>query len=230
MSVETPREVNSMINKVGIYLTPIFAVAAFVVNCEWFWAHWSGDMKWGGMGLHPYLMSVAFILLNPLAVISFRLFRDILGIPHKKVMAFHGFLQTAALILACFAVRTMWIHMDYWSEDNLGSVHALMGMFMVISWGIHVLLSIFIFYFGPKWLKAAFRQMHMALGFAYSIGMFLTIICGIMYEEVDLDQLPGTTNILTYCYQKMKVGSLLILMLVFDLYLAVYSNPKRGQP
>jgi len=221
--------VNIMINKVGIYLTPIFAIAAFVINEQWFWAHWASDLKWGGMGLHPYLMTVAFLILNPIAVISFRLFRDILGVPHKLVMAFHGFLQTAALILACFGVKTMWMHMDKYNEDNMGAVHAVMGMFMVIAWGIHVCLSIAIFYFGPKWLKKAFRQMHMALGFAFSIGMFLTILAGIMYEEVDLDQLPGTTNILTYCYQKMKVGSLLILMLMFDMYLAVYSNPQRKQ-
>merc|ERR1719419_1309086 len=155
-------------------------------------------------------MTVAFLILNPLAVISFRLFRDILGIPHKWVMAFHGLLQTTALILACFAVRTMWIHMDYWSEDNLGSVHALMGMFMVISWGIHVCVSIFIFYFGPKWLKKAFRQMHKALGYAFSNGMLLTVLAGIIYKE-------DSNHRTTYVYQKMKVGSLLVLMLMFNL-------------
>jgi hypothetical protein len=222
---ETPQQIDSMINKVGIYLTPIFAIAAFNVNAEWFWAHWSGDMDWGGMGLHPYLMTVAFLILNPIAVISFRLFRDILGVPHKLVMAFHGLLQTTCLILACFAVTTMWMHMDTWSEDHLGSVHALMGMFMVITWGIHVVISLFIFYLGPKWLRQAFRQIHMSLGFAYSIAMLLVIMAGIVYEEVDLDQLPGTDSILTYVYQKTKAAALLILFLMFNMYLALYSTP-----
>jgi len=224
---ETPEDVARMINRVGIYLTPIFAIASFGINADWFWAHWSGDMDWGGMGLHPYLMTVAFIILNPISIISFRLLRDIFGVPHKVVMAFHGFLQTACLILACFAVKTMWMHMDTWSEDHLGSVHALMGMFMVITWGVHVCLSIFIFYLGPKWLKGAFRQMHMALGFAYSIGMLLVILAGIVYEEVDLSQLPGTDSILTYVYQKTKAGSLCILFLMFNMYLALYSVPAR---
>jgi len=223
----TPQQTNSMINKVGIYLTTPFAIAAFVINADWFWAHWSGDMKWGGMGLHPYLMSVAFIILNPISVISFRLLRDMFGVPHKVVMAFHGFLQTACLVLACFAVTTMWMHMETWSEDQLGSVHAIMGFFMVITWGIHVIISIFIFYLGPKWLKAAFRQMHMSLGFAYSIAMLLVVLAGIVYEEVALSHMPGTESILTYVYQKTKVGALLVLFLMFNIYLALYSEPAR---
>lgn len=226
---ESAEEINSMINKVGLYLTPIFAVATFGINADWFWAHWSGDMKWGGMGLHPYLNSVAFIIINPLSIISFRVLRDMFGVPHKVVMAIHGFLQTSTLIMACFAVTTMWMHMDTWSEDHLGSVHAVMGMFMIITWGIHVVVSIFIFYLGPKWLVAAYRQIHMSLGFAYSIAMLLVILAGIVYEEVDLSQLPGTTGILTYVYQKTKAGAIALLFLMFNIYLALYSQPAPRQ-
>jgi len=222
---ETPREVNKMINLVGIYLTPIFVIASFGINADWFWAHWSGDMDWGGMGLHPYLMSVAFIIINPLSIISFRVLRDLFGVPHRVVMAIHGSLQTTTFILACFAVKTMWAHMDTWDEDHLGSVHALMGMFMVIVWGLFVVLSIFIFYLGPKWLKKAYRLIHMSMGFAFSMAMLLVIIAGIVYEEVDLSQLPGTDSILTYVYQKTKAASLCLLFLMFNLYLALYSTP-----
>jgi len=226
---QTPGEINTMINRVGIYLTPIFIVVTFGINADWFWAHWSGDMKWGGMGLHPYLNSVAFIIINPLSIISFRVLRDMFGVPHKVVMAIHGFLQTSTLIMACFAVTTMWMHMDTWSEDHLGSVHAVMGMFMIITWGIHVVVSIFIFYLGPKWLVAAYRQIHMSLGFAYSIAMLLVILAGIVYEEVDLSQLPGTTGILTYVYQKTKAGAIALLFLMFNIYLALYSQPAPRQ-
>jgi len=224
---QTAEQVNTTINLVGIYLTPIFVIATFAVNADWFWAHWSGDMKWGGMGLHPYLMSVAFIIINPLSIIAFRVLRDMLEYSHKTVMVIHATLQTTTLILACFAVVTMWEHMNTWSEDQLGSVHAVMGMFMLITWGLHVVISLFIFFLGPKWLKAAFRQMHMSLGFAYSIGMLLVILAGIVYEEVDLSQLPGTDSILTYCYQKTKVGALCLLLLMFNLYLALYTTPVR---
>jgi len=222
---QTPGEINTMINKVGLYLTPIFVVATFGINADWFWAHWSGDMKWGGMGLHPYLMSISFIIINPLSIISFRVLRDIFDVPHKIVMSIHGLLQTSTLIMACFAVTTMWMHMDTWSEDHLGSVHALMGMFMLITWGTHVVASLFIFYIGPKWLRAAFRQIHMSLGFAYSIAMLLVILAGIVYEEVDLSQLPGTDSILTYVYQKTKAGAICLLFLMFNIYLALYSKP-----
>merc|ERR1719471_2443238 len=119
------------------------------------------------------------------------------------------------------------MHMNEWSEDQLGSVHALMGMFMVICWGIHVVVSLFIFYLGPKWLRAAFRQINMSLGFAYSIAMLLVILAGIVYEEVDLSQLPGTDSILTYVYQKTKVGALCILFLMFNMYLALYMPSRR---
>lgn len=214
-----------MINLVGIYLTPIFAIAAFGINADWFWAHWSTDMDWGGMGLHPYLMTVAFIIVNPLSIISFRVLRDMFGVPHRTVMAIHGLLQTATLVMACFAVTTMWMHMSTWSEDHLGSIHALMGMFMVIVWGIHVCVSIFIFYLGPKWLRKAFRQTHMSLGFAFSIGMLLVIVAGLVYEEVDLDQLPGTDSILTYVYQKIKAGTMCLLLLMFNIYLALWNKP-----
>jgi len=227
---QTPKEINSMINKIGIYLTPIFIVATFGINADWFWVHWKSDLKWGGMGLHPYLMSAAFIVINPLSIISFRVLRDMFGVPHKVVMAIHGLLQTATLVMACFAVTTMWMHMNTWSEDHLGSVHAIMGMFMVITWGIHVVVSIFIFYLGPKWLRAAFRQIHMSLGFAYSIAMLLVILAGIVYEEVDMSQLPGTTSILTYVYRKTKAGSIALLFLMFNIYLALYSDMPRKQP
>jgi len=227
---ETPQQVNTMINLVGIYLTPISVIATFYINADWFWLHWSGDMDWGGMGLHPYLMSVAFIVINPLSIISFRALRNLCGWKHKNVMKLHACLQTTTLILAILAVITMWMHMNTWSEDQLGSVHAVMGMFMLITWGIHVLLSLFIFYQGPKWLKKAFRQMHMSLGFAYSIGMMLVILAGIVYEEVDLDQLPGTDSILTCVYQETKVGALCLLFLMFNVYLALYNAPPRKQP
>lgn len=227
---QTPKEINSMINKIGIYLTPIFIVATFGINADWFYAHWKNDLKWGGMGLHPYLMSAAFIVINPLSIISFRVLRDMFGVPHKVVMAIHGLLQTATLVMACFAVTTMWMHMNTWSEDHLGSVHAIMGMFMVITWGIHVVVSIFIFYLGPKWLRAAFRQIHMSLGFAYSIAMLLVILAGIVYEEVYISQLERSTSILTYVYRKTKAGSIALLFLMFNIYLALYSEMPRKQP
>jgi len=227
---ETPQQVNTMINLVGIYLTPIFVVATFYINADWFWLHWSGDMKWGGMGLHPFLMSAAFIVINPLSIISFRALRNLCGWKHKNVMKLHACMQTTTLILAIFAVITMWEHMNTWSEDQLGSVHAVMGMFMLITWAIHVLISLFIFYKGPKWLRKAFRQMHMSLGFAYSIGMLLVILAGIVYEEVDLDQLPGTDSILTCVYQKTKVGALCLVFLMFNVYLALYNVPPPRKP
>jgi len=220
-------QINTMINRVGIYLTPVSIIATFAINNDWFWVHWESDMEWGGMGLHPYLMTVAFIIINPLSIISFRLLRDMLGVPHKVVMALHGFLQTSTLIMACFAVTTMWEHMNTFSEDHLGSVHAIMGMFMVITWGVHVVLSLYIFYLGPKWLKKGFRQMHMSLGFAYSIGMLLVILAGIVYEEVKMSQLPGTTSILTEVYQGTKAGSIALLFLVINICLALYGNYER---
>jgi len=213
-----------MINKVGIFLTPVFAVATFNINALWFWKHWETDMSWGGMGLHPYLMSVAFLIINPISIISFRLLRDMLNWSHKVVMSIHGFLQTLTLIMACCAVKTMWMHMDTWSEDHLGSVHAIMGMFMLILWGTHVILSLFIFYLGPKWLRAAFRQPHVSLGFAYSIGMLLVILAGIVYEEIALSDLPGTDDILDYVYQRTKAGAISLLLLMFNIYLALYSK------
>lgn len=222
--IETPRQVNSMINKVGIFLTIVFAIATFNLNALWFWKHWKDDMAWGAMGLHPYLMSVAFIIINPISIISFRLLRDMFNWPHKVVMSIHGFLQTLSLVMACCAVTTMWMHMNQWSEDHLGSIHALMGMFMLILWGTHVCLSLFIFYLGPKWLRAAFRQPHVSLGFAYSIGMLLVILAGIVYEEVVISQLPGTADILEYVYQKSKAGSISLLLLIFNIYLALYSK------
>jgi len=214
-----------MINLVGIYLIPIFAIATFGLNADWFVAHWSSDMDWGGMGLHPYFMSVAFIIVNPLSIISFRVLRDMFGVPHRDVMAIHGFLQTATFILACLGVTTMWMHMNTWDEDHLGCVHALMGMFMVIIWGIHVVVSIYIFYLGPKWLRAAFRQTHMALGFAFSIAMLLVIVAGLVYEEIAIADLPGTSDILTYVYQKIKAGTMCLLLLMFNIYLALYNKP-----
>jgi len=224
---QTPLQVNVMINRVGIYLIPICIVATFAINNEWFWAHWGGDLKWGGMGLHPYLMTAAFIIINPLSIISFRVLRDMFGVPHKVVMAIHGFLQTSTLILACLAVTTMWEHMNTWSEDHLGSVHAIMGMFMVMTWGVHVVLSLYIFYLGPKWLKKGFRHMHMSLGFAYSIGMLLVILAGIVYEEVKISQLGGTTSLLTEVYQGTKAGSIALLLLLFNICLALYGNYER---
>jgi len=67
--------------------------------------------------------------------------------------------------------------------------------------------------------------MHMTLGFAFSMGMLLVILAGMVYEEIALGDLPGTDDILTYVYQRTKAGAISLLLLMFTIYIALYSTP-----
>merc|ERR1719245_1215252 len=106
------------------------------------------------MGLHPVLMTAAFVILNPLTVISFRLLRDVWGYSHKTAKLVHASFQTTGLILGILAVRTMWMHMDTWDEDHLSSIHALLGIMMMTLWALQVVMSLVIFFFMPGWVRA----------------------------------------------------------------------------
>lgn len=152
-----------------------------------------------------------------------------LGFSHTTAKYIHAFLQTSAMILAILGVITMHMHMDTWSEDHWGSTHALVGLMMVVLWSMQVVLSLLIFLTpcAPGWLKGAYHQLHMALGYCFSFGMLVVIIMGIVYEEVALDTLPGgSETIWENIWEKMRPAVIAVFFLAFAMYLALYRRPE----
>lgn len=219
--IEDPEAVNLAINRTALFVAPVLIVVTYSINLNWIKDHFS-KMGWGEMGLHPVLLTAGFLLLNPLAVLSFRIFRDMLGFSQYTAMCIHALLQTTAMFCSFCGVWTMQLHMndeDLTSEE-FSSIHSMCGIFMVCCWGVHCTMSLYIFFFGSKSLCSAYRQTHMSLGTYISIAVLIVIMLGMVVEEIGLNWTDSY-------YKRFRVGGLCILLLIITLGLSLWKMPTR---
>jgi len=183
-------------NIMGGLGTLIFAPAAFVTNCMWLWrcnntAHSDNPnlfcntdgLVWGSMGLHPFLMSAAFLLFVPAAACAYRVIRGVCGASHSAAMIVHVLLQLTAAILAWAGVSTAWIAHDSSDTPHFHSSHSIMGSVLLSVYAAQIITSLFVFTLGSKELRASFHILHMAAGQAVTLGGFLVAAMGIIYFE-----------------------------------------------
>jgi len=174
----------------------IFAPAAFITNCVWLWrcnnaadSDSSGlfcntdGLVWGSMGLHPFLMSAAFLLCVPAAACSYRVIRGACGASHSAAMIVHVLLQLFAATLAWSGVSTAWIAHDSRDIPHFHSSHSIMGSVLLSVYAAQIITSFYVFLFGSKELRASFHVLHMAMGQAVTLGGLLVAAMGIMYFE-----------------------------------------------
>merc|ERR1719317_476474 len=104
-------------------------------------------------------------------------------------MIIHALLQTTAMLCSWCGVWTMQLHMNDkgFYDAEFASIHAMCGIFMVVCWSVHCIMSLYIFIFsGSKFLVAAYRQTHMSIGTYLSIGVLIVIMLGMVVEEIGL--------------------------------------------
>ena len=78
--------------KVGAALTSLLAFALFVMMSYALKAYLSpdADIQWKTFALHPLLMTLAFGLLSPVGVVSWRTYEHIFGLSHGTVKAMYA--------------------------------------------------------------------------------------------------------------------------------------------
>jgi len=183
-------------NIMGGLGTLIFAPAAFVTNCIWLWrCNKTADsdnpnlfcktdgLQWGSMGLHPFLMSAAFLLFVPSAACAYRAIRGVCGASHSAAMIVHVLLQITAAILAGLGVSTAWISHESSGTPHFHSSHSIMGSVLLSVYAAQIITSLFVFIWGSNELRASFHILHMAAGQAVTFGGFLVAAMGIIYFE-----------------------------------------------
>jgi len=185
-------------NMMGIIGTAIFASAAFITNCIWLWrcnnsaSDDSSDLfcstdglVWGSMGLHPFLMSAAFLLCVPAAACSYKVIRGVCGASHTAAMIVHVLLNLTAAALAWGGVTTAWISHESDDIPHFHSSHSLLGGLLLSIFAAHIVTSLFVFTCGSKELRASFHILHMAVGQAVTLGGMFVASIGILYFETE---------------------------------------------
>jgi len=70
-------------------------------------------LTWRTFPLHPFLMTLAFGFLSPVAAAAWRSYEHLLGFTHRQVKVFHGVLMGVAALTGLLGVIDMWlVHED----------------------------------------------------------------------------------------------------------------------
>lgn len=152
----------------------------------------TSPVEWGTFGLHPLLMSLAYLVLAPLAAITYRVGEDLLGIPHAVAKSIHGLLMTMALVVAALGIADMWIVHDAGAEGaqekgwpvHMQSLHSWVGMTAFVLFSLNWLGGVALFAISP-WLSpsglASMRKDYVPIhGFGGATAVLFALIAVLM--------------------------------------------------
>jgi len=187
------------LNKFGVYGVLIFAPASFLFTCLWIGKASILSLAWGGFGIHVLLMSGAFLLLGPMAAITYRLLHEYLGVERRTCMKVHGFLQLMSTTIGIIGVRAVWVAHDdpTWTYIetqsyyiyHFRSSHSILGVFALAIYTAQLVAAAYIFTIGSKQLRAAYKQLHMAVGQGLIVTLLFVASLGMLYFEGETFQL-----------------------------------------
>jgi len=223
------------LNKTGLVGVLFFAPFAFLLTCVWLGKCDVLSLAWGGFGIHVLLMSGAFILLAPMASITYRLLVDELGVTRSTAMKVHGYLQLASTALGIVGVRAVWVaHEDsaltYFETGSyyvyhFRSSHSILGVFALAIYTSQLLAAIYIYFIGSKALRAAYRQLHMAVGQGLIVVMLFVSALGMLYFEVTTLKMGwDDVGVAGYYRPYMTVAQYGIVFLMFSVILVFWSK------
>jgi len=217
------RDIIETLNKIGLYGVLLFSLSSFLFTCLWFGMCDRLDLKWGSFGIHILMMSGAFLLVGPMAAITYRLLVDQFDVSKKISMMVHGYLQLAATILAIIGVRAVWIVHE--KSYHFKTSHSIMGIFGVSIYIGQLFAAAYIYICGSKALAASFRHLHKAVGQGLVIVMMYVAALGMMYYERESKSL-GWDNYGADGYYRpwMTVAQYCIFFSVFSAILLFYSE------
>ena len=145
---------------------------------------------WPSFALHPMMMTLAFVLLAPLALLSYRGAEDMLGLTHGTAKAMHAVLLGAASACGVIGVLDMWIVHEigaaaqinnHWSV-HFQSLHSYLGSLALVSFLIQWLAGFAIFALprsSPD-VRRAFRPIHVIGGASAVSFSFFAVQTGML--------------------------------------------------
>jgi len=217
------RDIIEKLNKFGLYGVLIFSLMSFFFTCIWFGMCDILDLKWGSFGIHILMMSGAFLLVGPMAAITYRLLVDQFGVSRRIAMTVHGYLQLASTILGTIGVRAVWIAHE--STYHFKTSHSIMGIFGLSVYFGQLLAATYVYILGSKALAASFRHLHKAVGQGLVIVMMYIAALGMMYFERESISL-GWDNYGPNGYYRpfMTVAQYCVVFLMLSTILVFYSE------
>jgi len=217
------RDIIATLNKTGLFGALIFAPLSFLFTTVWFGKCSSLDLVWGTFGLHILLMSTAFLLIGPMAAITYRLLTDTLNVQKRLSMQVHGFLQLAAIAIGVTGVRTVWL--AHASTYHFKSSHSIMGIFGLSVYMAQLVAAAYIYYLGSKSLRSSFRHLHMAVGQGLIVVMTYVAALGTLFFESEAyNEKWDVYGANGYYRPWMTVTQYCIVFLMFSLILMFYSQ------
>merc|ERR1719245_171344 len=105
-AIEKKKRHIEILNSIGAYGIPVFAIMAYCVGLSFF-AYIGGgfsEISYGDFATHPMFMSTAFLLLGPCAVVMYRLLPN-----HTAAKIVHSLLQLLAVVFAWIGFSIIWI-------------------------------------------------------------------------------------------------------------------------
>ena len=145
---------------------------------------------WPSFALHPMMMTLAFVLLAPLALLSYRGAEDMLGLTHSSAKAMHGVLLGAASVCGVIGAIDMWtVHengaaaqiQNNWSV-HFQSLHSYLGALALASFLLQWLAGFAVFALPESSPDArrAFRPVHILCGVSAVSFSFLAVQTGML--------------------------------------------------
>lgn len=228
------RNLITSLNKVGVWGVLIFAPLSFLFTCVWVGKCDILSLVWGEFGLHVLLASGAFLLLGPMASITYRLLHEYFGVERKTCMVVHGFLQLMCTIIGIIGIRAVWVaHSDStWTYIETGSYyiyhfrssHSILGVFALAIYTAQLVAAAYIYTIGSKQLRMAYKHLHMAVGQGLIVIMQYVAALGMLYFEAESFQLDwddvGENG---YYRPYMTVAQYCIVFLMFSTILVFYA-------
>jgi len=211
------------LNKTGVVGVLFFAPVSFLFTCIWLKRCDLLDLTWGGFGLHVLLMATAFLLVAPMASITYRLLVDALGVTRKTAMKVHGYLLLVSNAVGITGVRTVWV--AHSSTYHFKSSHSILGIFALSIFTAQLLTASYVFFIGSKALRAAYRQLHMAVGQGLIVVMLFIPALGMMFFESEAyNESWDDVGVAGYYRPYMTVAQYGIAFLMFSVILVFYAE------
>jgi len=211
------------LNNTGLVGVLCFAPLSFLFTCIWFKRCGTLNVAWGSFGLHVVLMATAFLLIAPMASITYRLLVDVLGVTRRTAMTVHGCLQLVSNVVGIIGVRMVW--MAHESSYHFKSSHSILGIFSLAIWTAQALTAFYVFLIGSKALRAAYRQLHMAVGQGLVVVLLFVPALGMLFFESEAyNEGWDDVGVAGYYRPYMTVAQYCIAFLMFSVILVFYAE------
>jgi len=228
------RNIIDFLNRIGLIGVCFFSELSFLLTCIWFGKCQLLDLVWGRFGSHIMLMSSAFLLIGPMASVTFRLLVDYYNVRKKYAQYVHAFLQLLATSLGIAGVRAVWIshedrglaYLETGSYDiyHFHTSHSILGIFAISIYVAQLIAAFFIFFLNKE-LRKAYRQLHMAVGQGLIVTMIYVAALGMLYYEAEAYNLSwDDVGVSGHWRPYMTATQYSIVFLMFSVILVFYAQ------